>query len=146
MNSISHKLVNKFSSDIINLQRFINSIREIPIRHDQIFSICFLISISNMATYEIFPNTSVDGAEIDIDTSSVSSSMCRRLCDDTEECRGFTWDNTTEKCALYSSLTKFETIKGVDTRMKKSSPSYWMLWILAAGLLIILFVNKCRRK
>ena len=98
-----------------------------------------------MSTYEIFPSTNVEGDTVSLDTTDVSLTTCRRFCDDTFDCNAFTWDLSNEKCTLYSNLAGFKNINGIDAYVKKGAPSYWMFWVLIVGIMIVLFLNKCRK-
>ena len=100
-----------------------------------------------MSVYKIFPETTVAGKTIDIgDIINPSVTLCRRYCNDIPECLGFqvSEDDEVETCKMYSKINGFSpSVNSNDFYLKASSPSYWPLWILIFGILVILFINRC---
>ena len=98
-----------------------------------------------MSVYKIFPDTSASGLVINEDTANADDYLCRRFCDDIEDCSGFSISDNTN-CKLYSNVSNITLSprKDVDFYMKNGNTNYWPLWILITGVLLILFFNKCK--
>lgn len=108
-------------------------------------------STVTMATYEIYPYTNVTFGTILGDPLLVGPGYdytdedCKRLCTDTSDCQGFSLSKDTNKCTMYKDFDKFGVSQFSETYVKSGVPSYWILWALIIGMLLILFVNKCQK-
>lgn len=100
-----------------------------------------------MATYEIFPDTSVGGTKLNLKVDGTSSlTSYESACSKSSDCAGFSWDSATNTGTFYSSMKGFSNVKGAETYVKRGIQSYWYVWLLLIGIAIILFFNMCRRK
>jgi hypothetical protein len=95
-----------------------------------------------MSVYEISPNTGTDIQHIE--KASTNIETCRRLCNDTDGCSAFTWYK--QDCRLLPGTIEISrTYYKPESLLyiKQGNPSYWLLWIFLAGLIIIIFTSWC---
>lgn len=117
-----------------------------------------------MSTYEIIPETTIQGFGIVLDDptilNGVTEEQCRRLCDTNSECEAFTFtppfvgvcDSVLVNykggiCGLKTSNqvpTAYAT--GTTTYLKGQRRPYTLLWIFLAIVGIVIFVMMGRAK
>lgn len=97
-----------------------------------------------MARYEIYPNTYIDGEPLKNIPVEDGGDDCRNFCDYSEDCVGYAIDKKTLKCNLYSQINSFSYDKSKQTYVKKRNENYYVFWIFLFGVILILFINRCR--
>lgn len=104
-----------------------------------------------MSTYEIVPLTSSSDSPYKIE-NNIGIEKCRKICNkDHEMCLSYqyTYDNTqkSSKCLFFNKkLQKTSHSSDSTLYIKKSNPSYWILWLFLACLLFIILFSRCGKK
>ena len=102
-----------------------------------------------MPTYEIIPETTINGYDLSQSVSDISSSKCRKMCDNEDECVAFAWTSggsgIKSLCSLKKNSTAPTSYNSKSTLyIKKGNPSYWILWTFFAILGIVIFMSLCK--
>lgn len=97
-------------------------------------------------TYQIFPRTTVQGTTIESvtpqgETNDISLGACRCLCDERDDCVGFTINKTTGKdCKLKSTNEGTAVNTAFDGYLKGGRSSYIILWMFVFTLVLFIFL------
>lgn len=103
----------------------------------------------NKPVYEIVPETEIRGNALGDDIKGVGIGKCRELCDGTDECEAFVWQEV-NKSGVCSLKKNSEGARGWNSQttlyIKRGNHSYWLLWIFLILLGIILFTSYGKRR
>ena len=104
-----------------------------------------------MSVYEILPFTDMNAPEgdnsIDLEKyKRTSLHVCKRFCNDTPDCVAFTWSPENKgTCTMKKAMGKTDYVEGFQLYIKKGNSNYILLWIIAAIILIGLFMFMCKQ-
>lgn len=96
------------------------------------------------SSYEIFPNTSATGSISKASSEKLLPSECERYCNSLDSCQGYVVDEDSRECVILDNFYSFENSPKNTTYVKRKNSNYHLITIIVIGVLIVLFVNRCR--
>ena len=103
-----------------------------------------------MSVYKIVPLTKSFDNFYD-SRIGISADECKKMCSKDNNCLSFLYSYSSDKkgeatCSLMNHIPNTTSYGQSSTLfVKNGSPSYWVLWLFLALLLLIVFTSKCKK-